>query len=52
MHIHQWSKWQDVKVGDEVQPLSVHAAGFVLARQVITQQRRCSLCNMVKTRVS
>jgi len=51
MHVHRFGKWEDAKLGDEVQPTSFHA-GFLLVRQVITQQRRCSVCNIVKTRVA
>lgn len=50
MHIHRWSKWEDVKLGDEVQ--CVPGTLLVSVRQVIRQQRRCSVCNLVKTRTS
>ncbi len=51
IHFHKWSNWQDVKIGDKVGP-TVHTGLFVLVRQVITQQRRCAVCNLVKTRVA
>lgn len=46
MHIHNWGKWEDVKLD-----MAVHA-GIVVIRKVLTQQRRCSVCNLVKTRHS
>lgn len=51
MHFHQWSKWEDVKVGD-ASPRCPMPSLVIIVRQVITQQRRCSICNMVKTRHS
>ncbi len=48
MHIHRWSNWQDVKLGDEVK----FSPPLMIYRQTITQQRRCSVCNMVKTRTT
>jgi hypothetical protein len=50
MHIHNWGRWEDVKV-DEKGDMAVHA-GIVVIRKVLTQQRRCSVCNLVKTRYS
>lgn len=46
MHLHRWSNWEDVRVrvSDQAHPL------LIVVRQVITQQRRCSVCNLVKTR--
>lgn len=48
MHLHKFGKWQDVKVGDELK----FPAGwpYPITRQTIKQQRRCSICNLVKTR--
>jgi hypothetical protein len=51
MHIHKWSAWQDVKVAEKVQP-SEHTPLMCVVREVIVQQRRCSVCNLVKTRHS
>lgn len=52
LHLHKWGPWEDVKVADrsEINPLMVMSVFMV--RQVITQQRRCSVCNLVKTKVS
>lgn len=51
MHIHKWSNWQDVDVvGEESKSSAI--PGFVIFRQVIRQQRRCSVCNLVKTRAA
>jgi hypothetical protein len=50
MHIHQWSRWEDVKLGDKAK--AAPGLPVIVVRQVITQQRRCALCNMVKTRCS
>lgn len=50
MHIHKWSNWQDVNVDDEPKPSVI--PGITLFRQVIRQQRRCSVCNLVKTRAA
>lgn len=46
IHFHRWSKWQDVKLGDEPKII----LPLIIWRQVITQQRRCSICNRVETR--
>jgi hypothetical protein len=50
MHIHKWSAWQDVKVAEKTRPDERVLVSVV--REVIVQQRRCSVCNLVKTRHS
>lgn len=50
MHIHRFEKWEDVKV-EEVIPVPPMSP-FIAPVQVIKQQRRCSVCNLVKTRTS
>lgn len=47
---HSFGKWEDVKVETEVS--GVPGWPFPFVRQVIRQQRRCSRCNLVKTRTS
>jgi hypothetical protein len=49
-HLHNFSRWEDVKLGDECK--SVPMVAVVVVRQVITQQRRCAICNLVQTRYS
>lgn len=53
-HFHNFGKWEDVKVGDQSRSSISELAesGIILVRQVIEQQRRCSICNLVKTRYS
>lgn len=48
MHFHRWGRWEDVSISEKVDVVP----GFVFVRQVIRQQQRCSICNLVKTRTS
>lgn len=52
MHFHKWTNWQDVKLGDELRTRMPPAPPMFVYRQVITQQRRCTVCNMVETRTT
>jgi len=48
MHLHRWSRWEDVKVQTEI--VTKPLLPFPWAQEVIVQQRRCSVCNKVLTR--
>jgi hypothetical protein len=49
-HIHSWSNWEDVKIEDKFEfPMGWP---HPWTRQVIRQQSRCGVCNMVRTRSS
>lgn len=51
-HMHDWGRWEDVKLGDKPKVTSPAVSGFIVLRQIITQQRRCAVCNIVQTRHS
>lgn len=52
MHIfHKWSNWQDIKISDEA-IANCTPVPIIMTRQIIVQQKRCVVCNMVKTRTS
>jgi len=48
---HKWTKWEDVNLSERLGGVPMDAPYFII-RQVITQQRRCTKCNLVKTRSS
>lgn len=46
-HFHHWSKWEDVGTSCEDEGLLSHPRFYI---ERITQVRRCSVCNLAKTR--
>lgn len=52
MHFHRWGKWEDVSVKDIVDGVTINPSRTIFFKQIIVQQRRCSTCNLVKTRHS
>lgn len=48
-HLHQWGSWEDVKLGDTLKAYPVGPVAVFNKVQIITQQRRCAVCNKVQT---
>ncbi len=48
--LHAWGKWEDVRIGKEYNVIPLTIYGWT--RETIRQQKRCSKCNLVKTRTS
>ena len=48
MHIHKWGNWVDVDYRSETK--FTFGCMIPIIREVIVQQRRCSVCNRVKAR--
>lgn len=48
IHFHRWSNWQDVRIDEKfiAPPLWI----FPFTKEVLRQQRRCSICNRVETK--
>ncbi len=49
---HTFGKWEDVDVRDVGKGVGLSGLPYVIVKQVIKQQRRCSKCNLVRTRTS
>lgn len=47
-HFHNYGKWEDVALAEKIEGPFGWPYPFV--RQVIRQQRRCSICNRVETK--
>lgn len=50
---HKFGRWEDVDMKDIPSLPGIAPKAFpIFVKQVIKQQRRCSKCNLVRTRVS